>query len=98
MNADRKSVSLGPLGMTLALLFAVTTIAATARAQTAIKPDAAPRQVTFAKDVAPILQDHCQECHRVGSMAPMSLVTFEETRPWAKAIKQRVETRTMPPW
>src|ERR1700730_4060393 len=54
--------------------------------------------VTFTKDVAPILQEKCQECHRAGSMAPMSLVTFEETRPWAKAIKQRVETRTMPPW
>ena len=39
--------------------------------------------VTFAKDVAPILQEKCQECHHAGSMAPMSLVTYEETRPWA---------------
>ena len=54
--------------------------------------------VTFAKDVAPILQEKCQDCHRKGSMAPMSLVTYEETRPWAKAIKQRVVTRQMPPW
>ena len=54
--------------------------------------------VTFAKDIAPILQAKCQECHRTGSMAPMSLVTYEETRPWAKAIKQRVVTRQMPPW
>jgi hypothetical protein len=54
--------------------------------------------VTFAKDVAPILQERCQECHRKGSMAPMSLVTYEETRPWAKAIRQRVMTRQMPPW
>jgi hypothetical protein len=53
---------------------------------------------TFAKDVAPILQAKCQNCHRDGSMAPMSLVTYEETRPWAKAIKQRVVTRNMPPW
>src|SRR5580692_10585188 len=53
---------------------------------------------TFAKDVAPILQASCQNCHRDGSMAPMSLVTYEETRPWAKAIKQRVVTRNMPPW
>ncbi len=98
MSADRKSVSLGPVGMTLALLLAVTTMAAAARAQTAYKPDATPQQVTFAKDVAPILQEHCQDCHRAGAMAPMSLVTFAETRPWAKAIKQRVETRTMPPW
>ncbi len=54
--------------------------------------------VTFAKDVAPILQAKCQDCHRAGSMAPMSLVTFEETRPWARSIKERVSTRQMPPW
>src|SRR2546425_13252758 len=54
--------------------------------------------VTFAKDVAPILQEKCQECHHTGSMAPMSLVTYEETRPWAKAIRERVITRQMPPW
>src|SRR6266852_2363973 len=59
---------------------------------------AADRQVTFAKDVAPILQERCQECHHAGSMAPMSLVTYEETRPWAKAIRDRVSTRQMPPW
>src|SRR5215471_17938654 len=57
-----------------------------------------PRPVTFTKDVAPILQARCQECHRKGSMAPMSLVTYEETRPWAKSIRQRVITRQMPPW
>src|SRR5579864_5638689 len=62
--------------------------------------NAAPagKPVTFAKDVAPILQEKCQECHRKGSMAPMSLVTYEETRPWAKSIRQRVITRQMPPW
>src|ERR1700730_3343593 len=53
---------------------------------------------TFAKDVAPILQEKCQACHRAGSMAPMSLVTYEETRPWVKDIKQRVATRNMPFW
>ncbi|MCU1338305.1 MAG: hypothetical protein JWO19_3886 [Bryobacterales bacterium] len=53
---------------------------------------------TFAKDVAPIFQEKCQACHRAGSMAPMSLVTYDETRPWVKAIKERVVTRTMPPW
>ena len=56
------------------------------------------RPVTFSKDVAPILQEKCQTCHRDGSMAPMSLVTYQETRPWAKAIRQRVITRQMPPW
>jgi len=54
--------------------------------------------VTFAKDIAPILEQKCQECHHAGSMAPMSLVTYEETRPWAKAIRERVITRQMPPW
>jgi hypothetical protein len=57
-----------------------------------------PASVTFAKDVVPILQEKCQMCHRAGEMAPMSLVTYEETRPWAKAIKERVVTRNMPPW
>ena len=56
------------------------------------------RPVTFAKDIAPIFQEKCQECHRKGSMAPMSLVTYEEARPWAKAIKEKVVSRTMPPW
>src|SRR5580700_9399250 len=60
--------------------------------------DSTSASPTFAKDVAPILQASCQNCHRDGSMAPMSLVTYEETRPWAKAIKQRVVTRNMPPW
>jgi hypothetical protein len=54
--------------------------------------------VTFAKDVAPILQAHCQDCHRPGAMAPMSLLNFEETRPWARAIREKVSTRQMPPW
>lgn len=53
---------------------------------------------TFAKDITPIFQEKCQDCHRKGSMAPMSLVTYEETRPWAKAIRQRVASRSMPPW
>jgi hypothetical protein len=55
-------------------------------------------KVTFAKDIAPILQEKCQDCHRAGSMAPMSLLTYEETRPWARSIKERVVTRQMPPW
>jgi hypothetical protein len=59
---------------------------------------AADKAVTFTKDIAPILQDKCQECHRRDSLAPMSLITYEETRPWAKSIKLRVMTRQMPPW
>ena len=55
-------------------------------------------QVTFAKDVAPILQRKCQECHRPGAMAPMSLVTYADARPWARAIRTRVVNREMPPF
>src|SRR5262245_34248669 len=54
--------------------------------------------VTFAKDVSRILQDKCQACHRVGSMAPMALVSYEDVRPWARAIKAKVVAREMPPW
>jgi hypothetical protein len=54
--------------------------------------------VTFSKDVAPIFQEKCESCHRPGSMAPMALITYEQVRPWAKAIKQRVVNRQMPPW
>jgi hypothetical protein len=54
--------------------------------------------VTFTKDVAPILQRSCQKCHHPGSIAPMSLLTYEEVRPWARSIKLRVSNREMPPW
>jgi mono/diheme cytochrome c family protein len=55
-------------------------------------------QVTFTKDVAPIFQENCQACHRPGSIAPMSLLTYAESRPWARSIKQKVLAREMPPW
>ena len=55
-------------------------------------------EVTFSKDVAPILQQRCEACHREGQMAPMSLVTYEEVRPWARAIRRKVAAREMPPW
>jgi hypothetical protein len=61
-----------------------------------------PPDVTFAKDIAPILQRSCQNCHRPDGVAPMSLVTFEDVRPWARAIKQRTgigpHAGVMPPW
>jgi hypothetical protein len=53
---------------------------------------------TFYRDVAPILQDHCQSCHRAGEVAPMSLVTYEQTKPWARAMTHAVEMKMMPPW
>ena len=60
---------------------------------------AAPdQQVTFTRDVAPIFQRSCVTCHRPGEIAPMSLMTYEDARPWARSIKTRVSTREMPPW
>jgi hypothetical protein len=53
---------------------------------------------TFAKDVAPILYASCVGCHRPGEVAPMSLVSYEDVRPWAKAIRSKVVSREMPPW
>jgi len=57
-----------------------------------------PTSVTFNKDVLPILQKNCQGCHRPGEVAPMSLLTYNDARPWAKAIKVAVATKKMPPW
>jgi hypothetical protein len=54
--------------------------------------------VTFARNVAPIFQQKCQTCHHAGTSAPMSLVTYDEVRPWARSIRQRVANRDMPPW
>jgi hypothetical protein len=57
-----------------------------------------PQPVTFSKDVAPIFQAKCQNCHHAGAGAPMALTTYEESRPWARSIKARVQNREMPPW
>src|SRR5262245_34985177 len=59
---------------------------------------AAPATPTFNKDVLPILQKNCQSCHRDGAIAPMSLVTYEQTRPYARAMARAVRNKTMPPW
>jgi hypothetical protein len=53
---------------------------------------------TFTRDIAPILQKSCQNCHRPGAIAPMALLTYQDVRPWARAIKQKVQAREMPPW
>jgi len=58
----------------------------------------APVAPTFYKDVLPVLQDHCHGCHRDGAVAPMPLVTYEQTRPWAGAMAHAVEMKMMPPW
>ena len=54
--------------------------------------------ITFHKDIEPLLQKHCQQCHRPGEAAPMPLLTYEQARPWAKAIRQAVVQGSMPPW
>ncbi len=65
-------------------------------AESGATPSTTP--VTFNKEVLPILQKNCQTCHRPGEVAPMALLTYEQTRPWAKAIKTAVVTKKMPPW
>ena len=75
--------------MTLALLVPGLAVAA---------EEAAVANPTFAKDVAPIFQQKCEACHRPGYIAPMSLVTYRDVRPWARSIKNRVMDRQMPPW
>ena len=61
-----------------------------------------PVEVTFSKDIAPILQRSCQNCHQPNSVAPMSLIAYKEVRPWAHSIKERTALRdkrgAMPPW
>ena len=61
-------------------------------------PGAADTEPTFSRDVAPILQRSCQQCHQPTGIGPMSLLTYREARPWARSIRDRVERRLMPPW
>src|SRR5215211_4299002 len=65
---------------------------------TAQTQSTAPHTPTFARDVAPIMFNKCANCHRPGEVAPMSLLSYEDARPWAKAIKTKVMAREMPPW
>lgn len=74
-------------GLVLGFATALAALAAT---------DAPP--VTFYKDVLPVLQKNCQVCHRPGEAAPMSLLTYEQARPWAKALREAVLLKRMPPW
>src|SRR5579883_753759 len=74
---------------TLGVAFVFCVCAAAATTETAI---------TFNKQVLPVLQKRCQDCHRPGEAAPMSLLTYQDARPWAKAIRQAVLTKKMPPW
>ena len=80
----------------------VLALSLAAAPRAAVAQPAAHDDVTFTKDIAPILQRSCQKCHRPNSLAPMSLITYEEVRPWARSIKQRTGLRNrmgvMPPW
>ena len=82
----------------LAFVATVALFAAGAASTPVLAQGAGTDDPTFARDVAPILQRSCQACHRTGNMAPMSLVTYQEVRPWARAIRERVAGRLMPPW
>lgn len=78
-----------------ALCFITITLGAYAQTRSA---SVTTNSVTFNKDVLPIIQKNCQGCHRPGQIAPMSLLTYKDARPWAKSMKQAVVAKTMPPW
>ena len=82
--------------MTLVALLAVGIAAMTSSMKATAGENSS--SATFYKDVLPILQKNCQTCHRPGEIAPMSFMTYKDTRPWAKAIKTAVVSRQMPPW
>ena len=96
--AVRKSFALVFVAAVVAFGSALAAQQAPAQAPTA----SAQPEVTFTKDIAPILQRSCQNCHRPGQVAPMSLLTYEDARPWARSMKQRTAIRdkmgAMPPW
>src|ERR1700740_775113 len=98
MIAILKPRHLSAVGIMLTILIAVVAQTSALAADATPANAGAREQVTFSKDVAPILQAKCQECHQPNSIAPMSLITYTDVRPWARSIKERVATRQMPPW
>ncbi len=80
---------------TLTILTAAYFVAPSSSADSLVKSKA---DVTFSKDVAPILFKSCVACHRPGEAAPMSLLSYKEARPWARSIREKVISREMPPW
>ncbi|MDA0896394.1 MAG: cytochrome c [Proteobacteria bacterium] len=81
-----RAVSSALLGMAIALVSTLTSA------------QSADQNITFTRDIMPILQENCQTCHRTQGIAPMSLMTYEEVRPWAPLIQYKVVNREMPPW
>jgi hypothetical protein len=92
MSAPRRAVPI------VAALVIATGWSVTAQQAVSNRPASSIPAATFAKDVAPILQKSCVQCHQPGSIGPMALTTYEEVRPWARAIKQRVLAGEMPPY
>src|SRR4030081_2296228 len=92
MSRHRLPGIMGLFGLLLTSLVAAT-VSPTAQA-----PARTTGEVTFTKDIAPILQRSCQDCHRPDSVAPMSLLTYEDARPWARSMKARTAKHEMPPW
>src|SRR5215470_6970124 len=93
-KVSRAALTGGALAVAAAAAVAVSAPGFTTRAAA----QSARPQAVFTKDVAPILQRSCQNCHRPGSIGPMSLLTYEDARPFARSIKNRVSQRQMPPW
>ncbi|MGB6484635.1 MAG: cytochrome c [Candidatus Acidiferrales bacterium] len=98
-NARRSSAPLaaafGPSAVLLVLVLAIVALRTAATQPLQLAPASSP---TFYKNVLPILQQHCQSCHRAGEIAPMPLVTYAQTRRFASQIKNKVTHRIMPPW
>ena len=99
MMSNRHSVT-AAVSSTMCVLAAAALLASAAPATAQVAAEV--KDVTFTKDIAPILQRSCQRCHRPESVAPMSLLTYEDARPWARSMKQRTGLRNkpeaMPPW
>src|SRR5215813_2097985 len=81
------------LGISVTLTFVICAVVTTAIVEGSDKGT-----VTYSKDFAPILNNNCVSCHRPGEVAPMSLMSYKEVRPWAKSIREQVVNRIMPPW
>src|SRR5688572_17914194 len=84
--------------LALLVVGAATLASLNATAQSSLTGPPGQSAPTFAKDVAPIMYAKCANCHRPGEVAPMSLLSYEDARPWARAIKAKVVAREMPPW
>ena len=91
------TVSSTPNSRSMAPVILAVLIAAALTPRLAVGQTPTPG-VTFTKQIAPLLQRSCENCHRPNGVAPMPLTTYEEVRPWAAAIKRKTATREMPPW